>query len=243
MRYTNKKIRSAFTLLEILVAMSIILLILGAVYGSYRAMSTSISRCSPKTKIEKKAMIFLMQLTRELRCCYPGRLNQTDDYLPLDRTQQTDEKESPQEELFTGDNIRAGTVFLQFVTTSAASSRSQQSGGLSLVSYKLDDSETVLLRSVRRYTKAPEENEKDYKWLAVLSNIKYISSEYLADDKWQKEWNSKDTNSLPQIVKISLSLETEETGTVSYETSVHIMCHEIKESKAIEETTTAASGF
>ena len=216
----------AFTLLEILVAMSIILLILGAVYGSFRAMAESISHCRPRSVLEQKANLFLLRFTSELRCSYPISRNRT-------------AKDYPK--LFKGEQVSANKTFLQFVTSS--SSMNKNMGGLVIVSYKLDSSGNVLLQNAHNYTEITGDNDKDYHWSAVLSNVKTISCEYLKDGKWQKNWNSDEESNLPQAVKISLVLENDEIETVSFETCVHITCSGFRNSDSGVMPTVAAFDF
>jgi type II secretion system protein J len=208
-----RKKRYAFTLLEILVAMSIILLILAAVYGSYRAMAESISHCRPASILEQKANLFLLRLTRELRCCYAGAQKQTDDDTPAP---------------FTGEEVYAGETFLQFVTSSLTSPVNKKMGGLAIISYKLDSSGTVLLQNVRKYTGITKDDDKNDKWSAALSSVKAISCEYLRDGKWQKDWRFSEEGILPQAVKVSLVLENDEAGPVSFESCASIMCAGLK---------------
>jgi len=226
MQYYNMKNRSAFTLLEILVAMSIIILILGAVYGSYRAMATSISHCRPRNILEQQANLFLLRLNSELRCCYAGQQNQRLGTANVNAFENELPAEVGQQEmhtLFLGEEVSAGKIFLRFVT-SFTSNTNQNEPGLAIVSYKLDDSRKVLLRNVRKYTKKLENDDNDFKGVAVLSNVKSISCEYCENKKWQNEWKSEDMNILPQAVRISLVLEGDQTGPVSFESCAYIMC-------------------
>ncbi len=222
MKLFFRKKQHAFTLVEILVAMSIILLILAAVYGSYRAMSESITRCRPKNVLEQQANLILNRLTSELRCCFAESQNQTDGNTPA---------------LFTGKKVSANKNFLQFVTTST------NNGGLAKVSYKLDSSGTVLLQNVRKYTELSDKDDEDSLWTSILCNIKTISCEYLKDGKWENNWNSSEAGILPAAVKISLVLENGETGPVSFKACASIMCGGVKASDTGIVTTAAEIGL
>ena len=241
MQYYNMKNRSAFTLLEILVAMSIIILILGAVYGSYRAMATSISHCRPRNILEQQANLFLLRLNSELRCCYACQQNQGLDITYVDASENELPEEVAQQEthtLFIGEGLSAGKIFLQFITTFTLSTR-QNSCGLSVVSYKLDNSGKVLLRNVRKYTEKPDNDDGKLKWFEVLSNIKDISCKYYEDKKWRNEWKSKDMNILPQAIRISFILEGDQTGPVSFESCAYIKCEGYKTGEADIQNITA----
>ena len=223
-----RKKRYAFTLLEILIAMSIILLILAAIYGSYRAMSESISRCRPRSILEQQANLFLLKLTRELRCSYISTQNSTDEEPPLS---------------FTGKKVSAGETFLQFVTSSYTSATNKNIGGPAIISYKLDSRGKVLLQNVRKYTEIAENDDEDYQWSPALSNVKSISCEFLKDGKWQQDWSANENGILPQAVKISLVLENDETGLVSFESCVSIMCGGFKTTDSEVESKATALDF
>jgi type II secretion system protein J len=244
----NYKIKNkyAFTLIEILIAMSIAGLILSAVYGGYRATTLSISHCKPKSILEQQARLFLFRLTSELRCCYAGSSDQPDRNLLQNTTGKEVHNSISQQEshkMFSGEKVSAGKIFLQFVTTSFAQSSYQNMGGLAIVSYKLDDSGKVLLRNVRKYTEIDEDDDKDYQWFPVLSNIKTLSCEFLKEKKWQKDWQLKDIRILPESVRISLVLQDDEAGSVSFASCAYIMCSESKLTGATIETNSTTSNF
>jgi len=225
---------SAFTLMEILLALSMIIIILGAVYGSYKATTISVTHCKPKSIIEQQARLFLQRITSELRCSYAGRLNQFRESLFENRPEKEMVREAIQQEeppFFIGDEVSTGQIFLQFVTSTFSSRPNHSIGGLAILSYRLDESGTILLRNVRRYIERFEHDDDDYQWLPVLTNVKTIKLEYFKDEKWQEQWKSKDIRSLPQAVRISLVLETDETGPLSFTSSAYIMCcgHQIPE--------------
>ena len=246
MKYSISKNRNAFTLLEILVALSIAALIMSSVYGSYHATTKSILHCKPKSIVEQEARLFLQRFTSELRCSYAGTVNPFSDK-PVEYTLTSEmnlesfqKKESP---LFASEEIIRGNVFLQFVTSSFTSSPYHNIGGLAVVSYKLDNSGKVLLRNVRNYIKGYEQNDNDLKWQPVLSNVKNITCEYLEDDKWKENWKSTETKVLPKVVKISLVLDDGQTGPITFESSANIMCGRFQKSDSSNRTVAAATKY
>jgi len=215
--------RLAFTILEILVALSMLALILTAVYGSYTAATTSVVRCKPKSILEQRARLFLQRITSELRCCYAGRSNESSESLSKRRPgKEIVQQEEPP--LFASKDVSSGQTFLQFVTSAVISRQNHNVGGLAIVSYRLDKSGTTLLRSERRYVDRFENDDNDSNWLPVFANVKTIMFEYFKGKKWQQEWDSNDMPGLPQAVRISLVLETEDTGPLSFISTAHIAC-------------------
>ena len=231
--------RSAFTLIEILVALSIVVLIMSVLYGSYRATTTSISHYQPRNIVEQQARLFLQRFTSELRCSYAGTVNKSDERMSGNRFTQNilQQEDSP---LFVSEQISRGKVFLQFATSSFTSSPYENLGGLAIVSYKLDKSGTVLLRSVRKYIERNEKENTDYQWFPVLSDVKKITCEYLDDEKWQNDWKSKESKVLPNAVRISLTLYNGETGPVTFESCADIMCGKFQNSEPGVQTNIAA---
>ncbi|MFC1604212.1 type II secretion system protein GspJ [Planctomycetota bacterium] len=219
----GRKKRTAFTILELLVALSMLVLILAAVYGSYSAATTSIVNCKPRSVLQQQAGLFLQRMSSELRCCYAGSSNEARGELSESRP--GDEViEQEKQPLFVGNDPSSGQTFLQFVIPTLVSKRSYISSGLATVSYKLDKSGRKLLRSEHRYAAKTEDDDNVYDWLPVFANVKTITIEYFEGEKWQEEWDSNEMNGLPQAVKISLVLETEETGPLSFMSTAHITC-------------------
>lgn len=235
-----RKKHSAFTLLEILVALSIAALIMGTVYGSYRATANAIVHCRQKSVAEQQARLFLQRLTSELRCSYAGSLNSLNDK-PIKETLAQGSFQKKESPLFSCDGISSGKIFLRFVTSSFTSSPYQNTGGLAIVSYKLDNSGNALLRNVSTYIKGYEQDETEYQWQPVLSNVKNMKCEFLGNDKWQEKWKSTESNVLPKAVKISLVLDDGQSGPVTFESCADIMCGMFQNSEAIKPKTIASN--
>ena len=215
--------RLAFTILEILVALSMLALILTAVYGSYTAATTAVVHCKPKSALEQQARLFLERMTCELRCCFASRANEArEDSFDSRSGREVLQREEPP--LFVGKDVSPGQTFLQFVTSAVISRQPYNIGGLATVSYRLDRSGTALLRSERRYVDRFENDDSDYNWLVVFANVKSIMLDYFDGDKWEQQWDSDESMGLPNAVRISLVLDTEDTGPLSFISAAHITC-------------------
>lgn len=232
--------RLAFTILEILVALSMLALILTAVYGSYTAATTAVVHCKPKNALEQQARLFLERMTCELRCCFASRANEA----RKDSFESRPEREVLQREeppLFVGKDASSGQTFLQFVTSAVMSRQPHNIGGLATVSYRLDKSGTVLLRSERRYVDRFENDDDDYNWLVAFANVKSITLEYFDGEKWKQQWDSDESVGLPNTVRISLVLDTEDTGPLSFIAAAHITCRVYQTPAVTVQETTARS--
>lgn len=215
--------RTAFTILELLVALSMLVLILAAVYGSYTVVTTSIVSCKPRSAMQQKAGLFLQRMSSELRCSYAGSSNEARGELSGSHPGEEVIVQEKQP-LFVGKDTSSDQTFLQFVTPTLVSKWSYLSSGLATVSYKLDESGGKLLRSERQYITKTEDEDNVYDWIPVFANVKTITIEYFEGEKWQDEWDSNDMNCLPQVVRISLVLETKETGPLSFMSTANITC-------------------
>ena len=60
----------AFTLIEILVALAIMVIVVGCTYGLYMAATKSATRYRARTEVERDARALLRMMAREVRCSY-----------------------------------------------------------------------------------------------------------------------------------------------------------------------------
>jgi len=232
--------REAFTLLEIIIALSMLVLILGSVYGTYSAATKCLAHSKPKHALQQQATVFLQRIASEIRCSYAGYKDESTQ--PAENNARTGERERLKQEdspLFEGREVSSGQSFVRFVTSAVASKREQSLGGLAIVEYMLDSSTNTLSRSKRRYIGGFEVDKDNYNWLVVLENVQAISVEYFDGEEWLKEWNSNDTEGLlPQAVGISLVMQSEDVGPLSFASTVKIVCKANKSSGAAVQTTT-----
>ena len=218
--------REAFTLLEIIIALSMLVLILGSVYGTYSAATRALAHSKPKHALQQQATVFLQRIATEMRCSYAGYKDESP-HPAANNIRSGDRERLKQEDasLFKGQEVSSGRSFLQFVTSVVTSKREQSLGGLAIVEYMLDTSTNTLARSKRRYIGGFEVDKDNYNWLVVLENVQVISVEYFDGEEWLKEWNSNDTEGLlPQAVGISLVMQSEDVGPLSFASTVKIVC-------------------
>jgi len=62
--------RHGFTLLEILTALTIFLIIISVMYGSYISTTQSVNHCQTKITQAQEARSILTKMSQQLRCCY-----------------------------------------------------------------------------------------------------------------------------------------------------------------------------
>jgi len=219
-----------FTLLEILIALIVLGLIMGAVYGSYRAVTSSIADLEPRMDLDQKGRFFIQRLSRQVRCCYGGRRDQANQSV-LD--QNDVKKAASQEEthFFQGGRTLSDDVTLQFVTTSSTLNRRSNVGYLAVVSYKMNPLQHVLLTREAVYGRQSI-NEDDEDWRVILDNVSEMELQYFDGTDWRKEWDSNVAGGLPKALRIKLVLESKQDGASASFTSVAaIRCCTPKELK------------
>lgn len=218
--------RPAFTLLEILITLSMLVLILGSVYGAYAATIRSLAHSKPKHALQQQARIFMQRITSEIRCCYAGnrdKLPQTS--LKNVRTRKKELLTQESASLFVGGEALSGQSFLRFVTSAVTSRRNHSLSGLAIIEYMLDESTNTILRSKRRYIGGLEDDDDNFNWIVVLENVHAIPVEYFDGKKWLEEWDSNDMKGLlPHAVRISLDLQSEDVVPLSVTFTAQIVC-------------------
>jgi general secretion pathway protein J len=199
-----------FTLLEILVALSVLGLILGAVYGSYRAVTSSIADLQPRVDLDQKGRFFVQRFSRQIRCCYAGSTDQTT--RPV-QDQNDVSKSASQEEIrfFQGGRTLSDDSVLQFVTSSSTLNRRSDVGYLAVVSYKMDALQHALLTREEIYGRRSV-SEDDEDWRLVLDDVLEAGFEYFDGSGWRKEWDSNAMGGLPKAVRIKLVLASTQDG-------------------------------
>ena len=220
--------RPGFTLLEIIIALSMLVLILGSVYGTYTATTRSMTHFKPKHALQQQARVFLQRIASEIRCCYAGYQDKSPQPSPINiRREKKELLKQEDASLFVGIEVSSGQSFLQFVTSTVTSKQDNSLGGLAIVEYMFDESTNTLSQRKRRYVGGFEDDKDNYDWFVVLENVQEITVEYFDGKEWLKEWDSNDMKGLlPKAVGISLVLQTEDIGPLSFISTVLIVCRE-----------------
>jgi general secretion pathway protein J len=172
-----------FTLIEILVAVTIASLVLSSVYGIFSRVSSAEREVRARATCYHHARSIVNRLQQELGAAV----------LP---------DNNPDAEFRSGEN-----GFLTFTSTSVP----QADGELALqqVSYRiepLDDSETLRLQ---RHSMPLYALEGEPKWRRMSSKIVELQWRFREGTAWEDSWDSNTRNSLPQTVELRMVLECE----------------------------------
>lgn len=186
---TNKRrprvaANGGFTLIEVVIAVALLSLVMSSVYGIFTTISTTEQRLQSESELYHQARVIFDRLGRELSGSYLATSNENS--------------------AFSASNEN-GTPYLAFTSTSAITKGAQQ-GGLVRLRYELstERNKTVgrLLRSsVPLFV--PDDPQKGQR---LSSQIKQVQWRFYDGNDWQDDWDSSQSNTLPQTVEISMTL-------------------------------------
>ncbi|MDT8440030.1 MAG: type II secretion system protein GspJ [Desulfuromonadales bacterium] len=179
-----------FTLVEILVAISILAVVLTSVYGMFASVSATGQRLQADSADYHRARVVFDRLGRELRGAY----------FRADRPALA----------FSGNSRADGSAEL-LLTTTAASPLSR-GAGIARVRYLLaedpeqDGAGRVLLRS-EQPAHAPEAPSDLADMMRLAPGIEALRLRFYAAGQWREEWDGQ-TTGLPELVEVDLRLRT-----------------------------------
>lgn len=190
-RYSKKSSRNiGFTLLELLVGLSIALVILSAIYGAYSATSQSTGRWQKRATSSRQSQLLLNSVARQLRCLY----NDFSSERPEDR--------------FCG-GATADSGMMSFLTTSPLLSSDDKGDGIYRIAYRLDRAGRLCYRQSPHISA-----EQRGRWLPIAENIGSIDIEFFDGSAWLARWPGQDKKSPPNAVRIKLTQGEEVFQTV-----------------------------
>jgi general secretion pathway protein J len=184
-----------FTLVEIMVAVTIVTLLLTMVYGVVTSVTGASRRIEEDGESYHRARVIFDRIGREIRGAYRVSSNP--------RT------------VFTGGETSEGEPFLELSTTSVTPAGGRL-GGISLVRYQLqDDTETeddgkVLLRREAPLLGEEGDPGREYR---LATGIETMQWRFFGGGDWQDEWD----RGLPEMVELTLTMRIG-TGTIPFRT-------------------------
>ncbi|HUW19185.1 MAG TPA: type II secretion system protein GspJ [Sedimentisphaerales bacterium] len=229
--------RDGFTLVEVLLAATIIATILSMAYGSYFAATRSAQVYRTRTALSQEAQKLLEQMARQIRCSYaeesPSPVNEvrgsvgTANRWPdpstaiSHRTNVVPEKKF---NCFNGNCDDPTGEILHMVTTKSIFPRSSLAEGLFEVTYRFDRSKGRLSVYQRRFTGVPESLARQRNWQPVAENIDSLDLAFFDGGQWLKSWSFEENKNLPGAVKIELVFADENGRRYCYDTVPHLCC-------------------
>jgi prepilin-type N-terminal cleavage/methylation domain-containing protein len=215
--------KNGFTLVEILIATTIIVAILSMVYGSYFATSKSTRAYKSRIALLQQGRKVLGQMARQIRCSYAGTTEEPTPPITLTSISQQ-RKEIPENVIryFDSDQDNPIGEILHLVTTSGFLGSQDTTDGLFDVTYKFDKNKGALFLSQRRFTGAPESAMQKRSWQLVASNISRLELAFFDGQQWLKNWSFNNKKRLPSAVKLDITCEDENYRQYHYGTTVYV---------------------
>jgi prepilin-type N-terminal cleavage/methylation domain-containing protein len=240
MNATRKKYNpKAFTLLELLIAMSMVVLILSSVYATYSAATKASANSGLRSDLQQQASLFLQIITKELRCTHQGTQKPKTKKQSAETTETRSESAGikPQKKkkyppIFQGYQSQTPVPFLSFVTTSANTTGSAPFDGLNRVDYIFDPQTGTISKSIQKHLDQTEDDIEIPDYTPILENIIAVLPEFFDGDDWTNDWDSKETETkLPAAVRITIESQAEGTDILTFTATARIDCVDIKTEK------------
>jgi len=179
-----------FTLVEILIAISILAILMTSVYGIFSSISLVRERLDSDSADFHRARVLFDRMGRELRGAY---FQQRDRHL-----------------VFSGKTTDDGSIELE-LTTTAVSPLSKTGAGLARVHYLLgedqegQDQGQVLQRSEYPVYEAADEEAAGM--MRLIPGVEAMAIRYYANGQWKTAWDARESG-LPEMVEIELQLRS-----------------------------------
>lgn len=180
---------SGFTLIEILISITIVALVLATVYGVFSGVSAAKNRLDQDSETYHKARVIFERFGKELHGAYLSKANK--------------------DSIFKGAKTETDNFTFELSTTSA-SPLSSTGTGFALVSYTVtedseaDDGSKVILRSEKPLLSKEETNNS--RLMRLAPGIEFFNMRFYADGSWNDSWDST-SSGLPEMVEIELKIK------------------------------------
>ena len=228
--------KTGFTLIEIIIALTIVFTILSVAYATYFATFSSVERCRTKIDTAYQARTLLAKMSRQIRCIYQI----PDDILPAIEPKSHNQTWIIPKTSFSSLEAPADKnkgYILSLVTTAAIFNDKLLPHGPFQVVYKYDPDLGTLFYSQKKYLPITENSsdalrqkfnlpltDDDESWFPLAKNISRIDLYFYDDGKWLSDWSYNEKLQLPKAVKIELTLENTNSNSTTFTTSAYVNC-------------------
>jgi prepilin-type N-terminal cleavage/methylation domain-containing protein len=238
---------TGFTLVEMLVALTIIAGILAMVYGSFVATTRSIEASGTRLGRTERACFALRLMTRQIRCAYapspsqsspPGSQGMGKDFEPaIDATGTTSPRASSA--LFRGNSRDPHGEILSFVTGSGLGAGPDAPRGLFRVTYLYDQASSTLSISRRNQTDSSGDRLYPKQSDFLLGNVNGIELKFHDGRQWQQTWDIAQRHELPRAVNVEIAVVDEAGRPHSLGTTIPIVQETYPQPKSTKRTVAA----
>ena len=215
--------KNGFTLIEILVAATIILSILSFVYGTYFAISKSTRATRAKLTLSQQTQKVLSQLARQIRCSYAYAVSDSA-YATKSVSERKERRTQNNPDFFSGCTDNPSEEILHLITTNRFDMSQNSTGGLFDVTYRFDKSEGQLYLSQKRFVGTTKNSAEKKLWQPIAENIQSFELEFFDGKQWLNKWTFKDRKKLPNAVKIDITFRDQTGRIYGCSTVAYIYC-------------------
>ena len=222
----RRRLRAGFTLIEILVAMTIIATIASMVYGSYFATAKSTDAYKARMAASGQAQKVLRWMTQQIRCSYVGKMAQEEETesAGTDSSRTSKIKKSPVV-YFSYEPDTPGSGILHLVTTHMLFCEDGYASGLVDIAYKFDKNSGTLSLSQRSFVGTTEKYLEDRNWRPLLENVESVELDFFDGRQWLQEWDFELKKKIPAAVKIGITSKDENDRQCHYGTIAYVGCY------------------
>lgn len=196
---SNSSGESGFTLIEILVAISLLAIVLASVYGVFTSVGIARDRLDKDSAEYHRARVLFNRIGGELRGAY---------FHPSNR-----------ELIFRGGLANDDVLELE-LTTTAVSPLIQAGSGIARVRYRLTKDQDnfgdglVLLRSEHALQESVRDAD-DAGMMRLIPGVEAMTIRFFNNGAWQTRWEGLNSG-LPELVEIALQLKTANQESVHF---------------------------
>lgn len=183
--FTNRS--KGFTLVEVLVSISIFSLAIASIYGVFTSISATKDRLDLNSEAYHQARVVLDRIGREIHGIYINK--------------------SAGANILKGGFNEKGQVFFELSTTAAVATQLNEAGFVS-VRYELvedhqnDDEGFVLMRTEKPLSGSL--SLEDFPAMRMASGIKSFTARYFSEDSWRDQWDQK-LQGFPDLLEIMIT--------------------------------------
>lgn len=231
----RRRLGAGFTLIEILVAVTIIVTIVSMVYGSYFATAKSADVYKARMTTSGQTQKVLRGMARQIRCSYVGKMAEDTGLVGTDSDRTNKIRKSPVI-YFSYEPDAPGSGILHLVTTHRLFCQDGYANGLFDVAYKYDKNSDSLSLSQRGFVGTSQEYLEDRNWRELLINVESLELEFFDGRQWLPQWDFERKKKLPAAVKISITCEDENYRQCHYGTIAYVGCSSNSGREILSET-------
>jgi len=179
--------RKGFTLVEVLVSLTLLTIVIGSVYASFHTVQRAINRFDGISLKYHEARTALDLMRREIESSL------------FEGLRGEEEKESPTRFI-----IRDRDVFGKSTSALHFTAFSSQYNSVQDIQYYIEQNDDRLTLFKKQ---GPAVLSEDTYTLELIEDIESFTVETLFDSKWVRTWNAEETGGLPERIRITIEFD------------------------------------